>query len=54
MFPIVGFIAHQMLSIVAFQIEMGMIFSLIKIFNILKRCHLQINDIETLIFVSKN
>jgi hypothetical protein len=54
MFPIVGFIAHQMLSIMGFQIEMGRIFSLINKLNNLKRCHLQINTFKKLILVSKN
>jgi hypothetical protein len=54
MFPIVGFIVHQMLSIMGCQVEMGRIFSLINILNNLKRCHLQINNFKTLMLVNKN
>ncbi len=41
MFPTIGFLAHQILSIVGSQIEAKIIFFLEGIFTNLKRCHLQ-------------
>jgi hypothetical protein len=54
MFPIVGFLAQQILGIVGSQIETKMIFTLVGIFTNLRRCHLQSENMEKLIFVSKN
>jgi hypothetical protein len=54
MFPIVGFYARQSLGIVGFQIEIEKIFSLVEILISLKKCHLQLNFLDKLIFVSKN
>ncbi len=44
MFPIVGSLAHQILGIVASQIETQRIFSLVGIFTNLRRCHLQLEN----------
>ncbi len=40
--------------IVSSQIEIGRIFSFVEIFANLKICHLQLSNLEKLIFVSKN
>jgi hypothetical protein len=53
MFPIVGFLAQQILGIVGSQIETKRIFSLVGILTNLRRCHLQLENYEKLIFVSK-
>jgi hypothetical protein len=54
MFAIVGFLACQILGIVGSQIETKRIFSLAGILTNLRRCHLQLENLENLIFVSKN
>ncbi len=54
MFPTVGFLAQQILGIVGSQIETKRIFSLVGIFTNLRRYHLQTENLEKLIFVSKN
>jgi hypothetical protein len=54
MFPIVGFLTHQILGIVGSQIEMQKIFLLASILTKLRKCHLQLNNLERLIFVRKN
>ncbi len=54
MFPIVGFCARQILGIVGFQIEIERIFSLAGILTSLRRCHLQLEILDELNFVSKN
>jgi hypothetical protein len=54
MFPIVGFWAHQILGIVGSQIEIERIFSLIGILTNIRRYRLQSENLEILIFVSKN
>ncbi len=54
MFPIVGFLAQQILRIVGSQIETERIFSLAGIFTNLRRCRLQTENLEKLIFVNKN
>jgi hypothetical protein len=54
MFPIFAFLAHQILGIVESQIEIERIFSLVDIFTNLRRCHVQTNNLERLIFMSKN
>jgi len=41
MFSTIGFLISQILEIIDFQIETKRIFSLVKIFINLKRCHLQ-------------
>jgi hypothetical protein len=54
MFPIVGFLAYQILVIVGSQIETKMIFSLVRLLTNLKKCCLQSKKIKRLIFVNKN
>ncbi len=54
MFRTVGFLAQYIFRIVGSQIETKGIFSLARIFTHLKRCRLQIENLEKLIFVSKN
>jgi hypothetical protein len=54
MFPIVGFLAKQILGIVGSQIEIEWIFSLVENFTNRRRCCLQIENLEKLIFVNKN
>jgi hypothetical protein len=54
MFPIIVFLACQILGIVKSQIEIERIFSLEGIITNLRRCHLQIKNLKQLIFVSKN
>jgi hypothetical protein len=54
MFPIVGFCARQILGIVGSQIETERIFSLAGILTSLRRCHLQLEILDELNFVSKN
>ncbi len=51
MFPIVGFLERR---IVGSQIEMEIIFSLVRTLNNLKKCCLQSNNLKFLIFVSKS
>jgi hypothetical protein len=52
MFPIVGFLVRQILSIISSQIEIEKIFSLIGILTNLKRYHLQSENSNKLIFVN--
>jgi len=54
MFLIIGFLVRQILGIVRSQIETKLIFSLVGIFTNLRRCCLQLKNLENLIFVSKN
>jgi hypothetical protein len=54
MFPIVGFLAWQILGIVGLQIETKRIFFLAIILTNLRRCCLQIEKNLKLIFVNKN
>jgi hypothetical protein len=54
MFPIVDFYARKILGIVGSQIEMERIFFLIRIFTSFRRCHLQLENLEKLIFVNKS
>jgi hypothetical protein len=53
MFLIVGFLTWQILGIDGSQIETERILSLARIFTNLKKCHLQIENLEKLIFVQK-
>jgi hypothetical protein len=53
MFPTVDFLACQILGIVGTQIETKIFFSLTSILTNLRRCHLQSEKLENLIFVSK-
>ncbi len=46
MFPIVGFLVRKILGIVGFQIKIEKFFSIVEIFANLKRCHLQLNNLE--------
>ncbi len=54
LFPIVAFLAHWILVIFGSQITIERIFYLVGILTNLKRCHLQSNNLDKLIFVSKN
>jgi hypothetical protein len=54
MFLIVDFCAKQILKVVGFQIEIERIFSLARILTGFKRCRLQLENFDKLIFVSKN
>jgi hypothetical protein len=54
MFPTMGFLVYEILGIVGSQIETEIIFSLARILANLKRCKLQSENLEILIFVSKN
>jgi hypothetical protein len=53
-FPRVDFLIGLILWIVVSPIETERIFSLTKIFTNLRRCHLQVENLETLVFVRKN
>jgi hypothetical protein len=53
MFPTIGFLARQFFGVVGFQIEIERIFSLARILTNLKRCRLQTENLEKLIFVNK-
>ncbi len=52
-FRFVGFLAWQVLSIVKSQIETKRIFLLVGIFTNLRRCKLQTENLEKLIFINK-
>jgi hypothetical protein len=54
MFPIIRFLVQQILGIVRSQIEIEMIFYLVGILTNLRRCCLQIENLQKLIFVNKN
>jgi hypothetical protein len=54
MFPTIGFLVHQILKIVGFQIETKRIFSLVGILFNLRRYRIQLENLEKLIFVNKN
>jgi hypothetical protein len=54
MFPIVDFYARQILGIVESQIEMERILFLVRILISFRRCHLQLKNLENLIFVNKS
>lgn len=54
MFPTIGFLVHKILGIVESKIEMEMIFSLTRMLINLRRFHLQLDNLEKFIFVSKN
>ncbi len=54
MFPIVGFLAPQILGIIGSQIETERIFSLVGILINLRRCCLPTKNFKKLIFVNKN
>jgi len=54
LFPTVAFIVCQILGIVGFQIEIEFFFSLVGILTNLKRCHVQSDNLNKIIFVSKN
>ncbi len=54
LFPIVGFLARQILGIPKSQVETKHIFSLARFLTNLKRCHLQCDNLEILTFVTKN
>jgi len=54
MFPTIGFFIHQILGIVRSQIKTKRIFSLVGILTNIRKCNLQSENLENLIFVSKN
>jgi len=54
MFFTIGFLARQILTFVRFQIETKIIYSLARILTNFRRCHLQSENLEKLIFVNKN
>jgi hypothetical protein len=54
MFFIVDFCVRQTLGIIGSQIETKRIFSLTRIFTNLRRCCLQSENLDKLIFVNKN
>jgi hypothetical protein len=54
LFPIVAFLARHILGIIVFQIKIEKKKSLVGIFTNLRRCHLQSNNLNKIIFVSKN
>jgi len=54
MFLTIGFCTKQILKIVRSQIETKSIFSLARILTSLKRCCLQLKNLDKLIFVNKN
>ncbi len=47
-------LAKQILGILASQIETKIIFSIVGVLTTLKRCRLQTNNLDKLIFVHKN
>jgi len=53
MFPIIGFLTHQILGIIESQIEMKKKKSLVRTLTILTRYHLQLDNLNNLIFVRK-
>jgi hypothetical protein len=54
LFPIVAFVVRHILCIVGSQIKTKIIFSLVGIFTNLRRCCLQSNNLDKIIFISKN
>ncbi len=54
MFLIIGFLNHQILWIIESQIEMKRFFSLVGMLTILTRCHLQLDNLNFLIFLRTN
>jgi hypothetical protein len=54
MFSTIRFLAQQIFGIVGSQIEIEMIFYLARILINLRKCCLQIENLEKLIFVNKN
>jgi hypothetical protein len=54
MFPTISFCVKQILGIVVCQIKIKRIFSLVGILTSLKRCRLQLENLDKLIFVNKN
>jgi hypothetical protein len=53
MFPIVGFCARNFLGIIESQIETKRIFSLSGTLTSVERCHVQLENLDKLIFVRK-
>ncbi len=54
MFPTMASFTHQILGNIGFQTEIERVFSLARILTNLKRCFLQSNNFNKLIFVNKN
>jgi hypothetical protein len=53
-FPTIDFLTKKILGIVSSQIEIEIIFSLVGVSIDLRRCCLQSNNFEKLIFIRKN
>jgi hypothetical protein len=51
MFPTLGLVMQQILGIIGYQIEAKCIFSLVGILTNLRRCRLQIDNLEKLILI---
>jgi hypothetical protein len=54
LFPTMAFLAHQIFCIIGSQIETKIFLSLARILTNLKRCHLQSDNLDKIIFVNKN
>ncbi len=54
MLSTIGFLIKQILGIVGSQIEIKNIFSFTRILTNLKKCYLQLNNLEKWIFMNKN
>jgi len=46
MFLTIGFLTYQILNIIVSQIEIEKIFSLVRIFTNIKKCHLQLDNLN--------
>ncbi len=53
-FSIVAIVARQILGIIGFQVETKITFSLVGVFTNLRRCCLQLDNSNKIIFVDKN
>jgi hypothetical protein len=54
MFFTIGFCGKKILGTIGYQIELEKIFSLVEILTSLKRCRLQLENLDKLIFINKN
>jgi len=54
LFPTVAFLARQILDIVGSWIEIEFFFTLVGILTNLRRCHLQLDILDKIIFVINN
>ncbi len=53
LFPTMAFLARQILGIIGFQIEIEKKNSLVEIFTNLRRCHLQLDNLDKIILLVK-